>query len=220
MNLINGAVVVGLLMSIGTVPATAIAPTELPPRSIKHQNSQYWSWAGPRNWVSADGAYGIQITSGNGLLNLDYGFSSIVCASETRLRNPWRTTSASNAPNLRRSLRDNWRQVRLRASNIRQLSASDYGPSYFRQSYRVSGRAQGRNWAGDSAGLLSGVGTHVLLLATRPAPPRLRASALRSGSCVRYKGLWRTSARGCLQAVASPILTPEVHVAGPTSAPQ
>ena len=79
MNLINGAVVVGLLMSIGTVPATAIAPTELPPRSIKHQNSQYWSWAGPRNWVSADGAYGIQITSGNGLLNLDYGFSSIVC---------------------------------------------------------------------------------------------------------------------------------------------
>ena len=149
MNLINGAVVVGLLMSIGTVPATAIAPTELPPRSIKHQNSQYWSWAGPRNWVSADGAYGIQITSGNGLLNVDYGFSSIVCASGNTLEESVANYFGQQRAQLRRSLRDNWRQVRLRASNIRQLSASDYGPSYFRQSYRVSGRAQGRNWAGE-----------------------------------------------------------------------
>ena len=157
-------------MSIGTVPATAIAPTELPPRSIKHQNSQYWSWAGPRNWVSADGAYGIQITSGNGLLNVDYGFSSIVCASGNTLEESVANYFGQQRAQLRRSLRDNWRQVRLRASNIRQLSVVGQRlrpvvlqtvlPGQWTGARKELGRR-------DSAGLLSGVGTHVLLLAQR-----------------------------------------------------
>jgi hypothetical protein len=139
----------GLAAGVVVPPVSAIVPTQLPPRSITHQNSQFWTWAGPRNWVSADGAYGIAISSGNGLLNLDYGFSSVLCANGTTLQESVTNYYAQQRAQLRQSLRANWRQVRLRASNIRQLPESSYGPTYFRQSFRVSGRARGTGFAGE-----------------------------------------------------------------------
>ncbi len=59
-KVVVGVAVAGLLV----IPSAPASARELPPRSITHQNSQFWSWAGPRNWVSADGAYGITISSG------------------------------------------------------------------------------------------------------------------------------------------------------------
>ena len=135
--------------AVAAPPAVAVAPAELPPRSITHQNSQFWTWAGPRNWVSADGAYGIAISSGNGLLNIDYGFSSVLCASGNTLQESVTNYYAQQRAQLRQSLRANWRQVRMRVSNIRQLPEGAYGPTYFRQSYQVSGRAQGTGFAGE-----------------------------------------------------------------------
>lgn len=130
-------------------PVAAVAPMELPPRSITHQNSQFWTWAGPRNWVSVDGAYGIAITSGNGLLNIDYGFSSILCTPGASAAESVNTYFAAKRVELRRSLRANWSRARLEASRVRQLPEADYGPLYFRQNYAVSGRAQGQRFAGE-----------------------------------------------------------------------
>jgi hypothetical protein len=82
--------------AVRSVRSTRSFPPELPPRSINHQNSQFWSWAGPRNWTSADGANGIFIQSGNGLLSLDYGFSTVLCSPGADARLPRGPTSRSN----------------------------------------------------------------------------------------------------------------------------
>ncbi len=148
MRTVKPVAVAVVLSASGIVPAAAL-PMELPPRSITHQNSQYWSWAGPRNWVSADGAYGILITSGNGLLTLDYGFSSIVCASGATVQESVTNYFAGQRASLRQSLRSNWRRPAIDSSRIRQLPESAYGPLYFRQSFTVSGRAQGRGFGGE-----------------------------------------------------------------------
>lgn len=129
-------------LSIG--PAHAIVPTELPPRSINHQNSQYWSWAGPRNWTSADGAYGIFIQSGNGQLSLDYGFSSVLCAQGADVAASTQAYFAQQRATLRQSLQGAWRRVRLDTSRIRQLPEGAYGPLYFRQSLLATGRSDGQ----------------------------------------------------------------------------
>ncbi|MCU0294755.1 MAG: hypothetical protein MUD05_01725 [Candidatus Nanopelagicales bacterium] len=142
------AVTTAVVCSVGLLPASAL-PTELPPRSIKHQNSQYWSWAGPRNWVSADGAYGITIVSGNGLLTNDYGFSSILCGNGASVQESVANYFAGQRSTLRQSLRSNWRRVAVDSSRIRQLPEAGYGPLYFRQGFAVSGRAEGRDWRGE-----------------------------------------------------------------------
>jgi hypothetical protein len=130
--------------ALAIAPVHAIVPTELPPRSITHQNSQYWSWAGPRNWTSADGAYGIFIQSGNGQLSLDYGFSSVLCATGADAAASTRAYFAQQRTALRQSLQGSWRRVRLDTSRIRQLPQGDYGPLYFRQSLVATGRAGGQ----------------------------------------------------------------------------
>lgn len=129
-------------LSIG--PVQAIVPTELPPRSINHQNSQYWTWAGPRNWTSADGAYGIFIQSGNGQLSLDYGFSTVLCAAGADAAASTRAYFSQQRAALRQGLEASWRRVRLDTSRIRQLPQDAYGPLYFRQSLVATGRAGGQ----------------------------------------------------------------------------
>ena len=115
---------------------------------------------------------------------------------------------------LRRSLRDNWRQVRLRASNIRQLSAE---ATTARASDSPTGSVDGRKeelGRRDSAGLLQRVRTHVLLSRARgPHRPGLRASALRSGSCVRYKGSLAYFGPGCFSGGGVTDPDAWVHVA-------
>lgn len=146
------AFVVGLPNAALAAPAHAAAfaqapPTELPPRSIRHQNSPYWVWFGPRTWVSADGAYGITITSGDGRLSLDLGFSSIVCAPGQSVAESVSAYYAQQTAALRASLRGNWRRVRLDASPIAQLPEAGYGALYFRQSFRATGVANRRSVA-------------------------------------------------------------------------
>lgn len=132
------------VLSIG--PVHAIVPRELPPRSINHQNSQFWSWAGPRNWTSADGANGIFIQSGNGLLSLDYGFSTVLCSPGADVAASTQAHFAQQRSALRASLQNSWRRVRVDTSRIRQLPESGYGPLYFRQSLVATGRAGGRQF--------------------------------------------------------------------------
>lgn len=145
------AVGVTFAAGLGAAPAPAAVPVpqELPPRSIRHQNSQYWTWSGPRSWVSVDGAYGIRITSGNGLLDLDYGFSSVLCATGNSVEESVANYFAQQRAALSQSVSSNWRRAKVKASQVQQLPASSYGPLYFRQSYAVSGRAQGTRFAGE-----------------------------------------------------------------------
>lgn len=138
-KVIVGAAASGLLMA----PVAPASARELPPRSITHQNSQYWSWAGPRNWVSVDGAYGISITSGDGLQTIDYGFSSIVCAAAATAQGSVTAYFDQQLATLRQSLRSNWRRVRIRPRAIVQLPESAYGPLYFQRRVLVSGVANG-----------------------------------------------------------------------------
>lgn len=132
------------VLSLAVLPAAPVAARELPPKSITHQNSQFWSWAGPRNWTSADGAYGINIVSGDGRISLDYGFSSILCATAADLPGSVTAYFAGQRASLRQSLSTNWRKARMRASGIVQLPESAYGASYFRQIVRATGRSQGQ----------------------------------------------------------------------------
>lgn len=141
--MIKAVVALAGASALSVAPAVAVAPTELPPRSITHQNSQYWSWAGPRNWTSADGAYGIFISSGNGKLSLDYGFSTVLCATGADAAASTRAYFGAQRATLRQSLQGSWRRVRLDSSRIRQLPQSAYGPLYFRQSLVATGRASG-----------------------------------------------------------------------------
>lgn len=138
-KVVVGVAVAGLLV----IPSAPASARELPPRSITHQNSQFWSWAGPRNWVSADGAYGITISSGDGQMTMDYGFSSIVCASAATAQGSVTAYFGQQLATLRQSLRANWRRVRLRASAVVQLPESAYGPLYFQRRVQVSGVANG-----------------------------------------------------------------------------
>lgn len=131
--------------AVSVLPAQA---RDLPPGSITHRNSQYWTWAGPRNWLSADGAYAITITSGNGLMSIDRGFNTTICATGNTVQESVTAFFAQQRATLRQSLAANWRRARLDAGRIRQLPESGYGQLYFRQTVGVSGRSQGRGFAG------------------------------------------------------------------------
>ncbi len=126
-----------------------VAPAALPPRSVRHKNSEFWVWFGPRSWQSVDSKQGIRITSANGLLDLDYGFSSTICASGQTLAQSVNAYFTQHRAQLRQSLRAAWRRPTLRTSGIRQLPARSYGNLYFRESYAVSGRAGGIRFRGE-----------------------------------------------------------------------
>ncbi|MFN8183965.1 MAG: hypothetical protein U0R23_06055 [Candidatus Nanopelagicales bacterium] len=141
--------VAGALLVATVAPAHAAVPVQLPPGSIKHQNSQFWSWFGPANWTSADSAYGITITSGNGRLSLDYGSSSVICSAGDSAEASARQHFAEQRQALRQNLRQAWRRSAMRRSAIRQLPEAQYGPLYFRQSLTISGRSDGRGYGGE-----------------------------------------------------------------------
>jgi hypothetical protein len=132
--------VAACLAGAGLLAVAPASARELPPGSITHRNSEYWTWAGPRDWISSDGAYGITIQSGNGRLVLDRGFSSLVCATGATAQDSVRAYFAGQRAALRQSVR----RARLDPSRIRQLPEAAYGPLYFRQTVVVSGRLQGR----------------------------------------------------------------------------
>lgn len=152
-QVINRSAAIAMTATAALLTATPVfgavpVPQALPPGSITHQNSQYWTWAGPSNWVSVDGAYGIKIESGNGLLTLDRGFSSVVCASGNNVQESVTAYYAQQRATLRDSLRANWRKVGMEAERVQQLPQTAYGPLYFRQSFKISGKAQGRRFGG------------------------------------------------------------------------
>lgn len=137
-----------LVIGAGVLPAQATAPTKLPPGSIKHQNSQYWSWFAPRSWTSVDNSNGIVITSGDLRRGIDIGASSLPCAVGDSVTASVRGHFSQQRRFVRQELRKSWRGFSMRRSQIRQLPESGYGPLYFRQALRVSGRTAGRAYGG------------------------------------------------------------------------
>ncbi len=120
---------------------STVSAQALPPRSIRHQGGPHWVWFGPRNWQAATGAYGITITSPEGLRSLDYGFSSILCATGNTLGESVNRHFAQQRAAVRNA--GTWRRVRMQAGPIRRLSTTQFGVNYFRQVVAISGRAQG-----------------------------------------------------------------------------
>jgi len=140
-----------IALGAGAMPAHAATATKLPPGSIKHQNSQYWSWFAPRSWTSVDNANGITITSGNLRTFIDYGASPVNCAVGDSVEASVRGHFSQQIRVVRRELRKSWRGLKIRRSQIRQLSESAYGPLYFRQNVRLSGRTNGRAYRGEAS---------------------------------------------------------------------
>lgn len=138
----------GLLVGAGTA-AQAVVPVELPPGSIKHQNSQWWSWFGPRSWTSVDSTNGISITSGNQRLFLDYGANPVLCSAGDSVTASVNAHFAGRTREFRQMLRQSWRRLRIDRSRIRQLPESQYGPLYFRQRLTLAGRTNGRAYGGE-----------------------------------------------------------------------
>lgn len=134
------------------VDATAVprvVPAALPPKSVRHKNSEFWTWFAPRNWESVDSKQGITISSGNELLNLDYGFSSTFCTTGQTVNESVNSYFAQQRAQLQQSLQSTWRRSAIAASRIVQMPESTYGPLYFRQSYQVSGVAAGVRFRGE-----------------------------------------------------------------------
>lgn len=152
------AVPIALTVSLVTAaPAPAGLTTQrygsaaaaLPPKSVKH-TEEFWSWFAPRRWIGSSGTYGINISSPDGLMNLDYGFSTVVCANGTSLNESVTAYFAQQRAALRTGLNGSWNRVRLDSSRIRQLPVAGYGPSYFRQAFEFTGRAQGIGMRGEA----------------------------------------------------------------------
>ncbi|HPE14147.1 MAG: hypothetical protein M9886_13980 [Candidatus Nanopelagicales bacterium] len=137
-----------LVVGAGALPAQAAAPTKLPPGSIKHQNSRYWSWFAPRSWTSVDNANGITITSGDLRKGIDIGASGLPCAAGDSVAASVNRHFSQQRRLVRQGLRSSWRRLSMKRSRIRQLPESGYGPLYFRQAVRVSGRTEGRAYRG------------------------------------------------------------------------
>jgi hypothetical protein len=117
----------------------APASRTLPPGSIRHQNSRYWVWFGPRNWLSVDNPNGILITSATNVLRLDEGFSSIFCANGATVAESVNNHFAQQRRSIFEGFRQTWGSVRMTASEIRRLPAAAWGPLYFRQFLQASG---------------------------------------------------------------------------------
>jgi hypothetical protein len=115
----------------------------LPPGSIRHQNSRYWVWFGPRNWLSVDNPNGILITSATNRLRIDEGFSTIFCANGATVAESVNNYFAQQRRAVFTGFRQTWRNVRMTASNIRRLPAATWGPLYFRQVLEASGVENG-----------------------------------------------------------------------------
>ena len=137
-RMVGTALLAGTLAATGVIATGGSASAELPPKSIVHHSSSYWSWSGPRSWVSVDSAYGISIQGGN--LGIDYGFSSIICSAGRTQAESVRRYFADQNTTLRASVRSNWRKGKVRASRVKQLPVRSYGPSYFRQSLKIKGK--------------------------------------------------------------------------------
>lgn len=130
-------------VSVVVPEAAAHTPRTLPPGSIRHQNSRFWVWFGPRNWLSVDNANGILITSATNRLRLDEGFAQIFCANGATVAESVNNYFAQQRLSVFNGFRQTWTNVRMTASQIRRLPASAWGPLYFRQTLEASGVENG-----------------------------------------------------------------------------
>jgi hypothetical protein len=105
-------------------------------------------WFAPRNWTSVDSKQGITITSGDGAMTIDDGFSSIFCANGQTMEESIDSYFAQQRAAIRASVTGIWRNAQMGASPIRQLPASGWGPLYFRQVLQISGNAGGVPYRG------------------------------------------------------------------------
>lgn len=120
----------------------AMSAQALPPGSIRHQEGPYWVWFGPRNWTAATSAYGITLFGPDNRTYVDYGASSILCASGTTVQQSVNGHFAQQRAAVRNS-GTSWRRLRMQPAQIRRLPVSAFGADYFRQVVGISGRAQG-----------------------------------------------------------------------------
>jgi hypothetical protein len=136
-----------LIATAGLVtPAPASAATATPSAAFITHHGHFWSWAGPRNWHAAYGAYGITVVSGDGDLSLDLGFSSILCTAA-----PSVNASANRYFKRQRQIIKRGPTSIVGAGRIHRIRGRGLGPNYFRQSLNIATRANGKRYLGQVA---------------------------------------------------------------------
>lgn len=108
-------------------------------------HGHFWSWAGPRNWDAAYGAYGITVF-GDDHESLDLGFSSILCTPAPSVQ-----ASANRYFKRQRRLLGRGPTKIVAKGRIRRIRGRGLGPNYFRQSLDIASRANGRRYLGQVA---------------------------------------------------------------------
>ena len=112
---------------LAAVPTQAATPTKLPPGSIKHQNSQWW--AGSRRAVGRRSTVRTASASRRATSGSSWTTEPVRCSAPRGLRGSLgERTLRRAAADVRRTLRQSWRRVRIGQSQIRQLPESGCGP--------------------------------------------------------------------------------------------
>lgn len=148
-----GLLTLSLAVAPAVAPAAAATPTSvtvaagLPKGSVRHQAGPYWVWFGSPKWIASYGTYGISIQSANGKLALDYGFSSILCASAPTVQRSVTKYFANRRATFRQTAPV--AKLKLSAGRIRQLPVRSYGPLYFRQVVTWKGKIHGEKYRGE-----------------------------------------------------------------------
>ncbi len=94
-----------LAAAIIVLPTTSPASAAVPKGFVRHEVT-HWTWYGPANWVSAEGANDLYLSSPTGKLYLHYGAGAAACAYPpyysnaaglfTYVRNSYRATARQN----------------------------------------------------------------------------------------------------------------------------
>lgn len=127
-----------------TAPILAVSAPN-PPSNFRRHEMQHWTWYGPKNWVAAEGANDLYISSPTGTQYLHYGASAAPCIYPPNysdvsgffsfVRNGYLSTAAQNFGLYSHGLRSS-RFTSIGA--VKQMS-----PTYVRQTSRFTGKSGG-----------------------------------------------------------------------------
>lgn len=143
----------GLMGSMILTPSsTAATPDDFP--NFRRHQEQYWVWFGPPRWIASSGLNALNISSPTGVLWNKYEEGGIICPKPAAhwSRKLKRKHARTWFRQLRRFYRKGakhgfgiyshpMRQARFtKVKKVRKLPEAAYGPSYFRQRIRWTGR--------------------------------------------------------------------------------
>ncbi len=139
----------GTITSMGTAqaaapPVDAVAAPN-PPSNFRRHEMAHWTWYGPKNWVAAEGANDLYVSSPTGTQYLHYGASAAPCMYPPNysdvpgffsfVRNSYLSAASQNF---------GFYSHGLRSARFTSIGAvKQVSPTYVRQTSRFTGKSGG-----------------------------------------------------------------------------